>query len=426
MSDKSVNAQDLLFKNRNFRLLWLGQIVSNFGDSLTSLSLLLLVNRLSDGGTGAVATMAIMIALPQITFGLLAGVYVDRHDRKRIMIASDLLRGALVLAFIPAALSGRLWALYTIAFVQASVGTFFTPARSALLPNIVDKEGLMAANSISQTSRIVFNLLGTGAAGVLAGMFDTFTPAFAADGATFFISALLLSRMQTPSRAPQDAARSAKAVLSQLWGGFGIIFNTRALLGIMVGAGVAMLALGAVNVLLVPLMINDLQVSEKWFAALEGAQVSSMVLSGALVAVLAARLKPTRIVSSALMLLGVLVGLMSAIANVWHLILLLFAAGWVMTPLQVSIATLIQTTVSDEVRGRISAANNTVISTTNVISMALAGALADVVGVRNVFIVGGALCVLAGWIAALIFRGVQGQPQAEAALQPAPSPARAD
>ncbi len=422
MSEKAVSAQDILLKNRNFRLLWLGQIVSNFGDSLTSLSLLLLVNHLSGGETGAVATMMIMIALPQVTFGLLAGVYVDRLDRKRIMIVSDLLRGALVLAFIPAALAEQLWALYVITFVQASVGTFFAPARSALLPNIVAKEGLMAANSISQTSRIVFNLLGTGAAGMLAGMFDTFTPAFAVDGATFFISALLLGRMQTPARAPQAAARNARAVLNQLLDGFRTIFNTRALLGIMVGAGVTMLAVGAINVLIVPLLVNDLQVSETWFAALEAAQVSSMVLSGALVAVLAARLKPTHIVSSALMLLGVIVGLMSAIANVWHLILLLFAAGWIMTPLQVAIATLTQTAVSDEARGRISAATNTVLSASNVISMALAGVLAGVVGVRNVFIISSALCALAGLGAALIFQGVE----TDASLQPAPSSAKAD
>jgi len=405
-ADQAVSARDLLAKNRNFRHLWLGQIISNFGDSLTSLSLLLLVNRLTGGGTEAIAAMMIMIALPQITVGLVAGVYVDRLDRKRIMIVSDLLRGALVLGFIPAALAEQLWVLYAIAFVQATIGTFFMPARNALIPNIVAQEGLLAANSISQVSRILFNLLGTGAAGVLAGIFDTFSPAFAIDAVSFFASMLLIYRIHAPGFRPPAVAGDAKAVFAQLFDGLKLILRTRVLVGIMMGLGVTMLALGAVNVLLVPMIVNDLQVPETWFAAVDGAQASSMILSGALVVALAARLKPTNIVSGALMLVGVAVGAMAAIAHVWHLIVILFAVGWVITPLQAAIATLMQTTVPDQVRGRIGASANAITGSANVVSMALAGVLAGWMGVRNVFLISGVMVVLAGLTAALIFRGV--------------------
>jgi MFS family permease len=87
----TLGMRDVL-KIRNFRLLWLGQVVSNFGDSLTALALIFLVNHLT-GSTAAIAVMAIVLAVPQVVFGLIAGVYVDRMDRKRIMIGSDLLRG---------------------------------------------------------------------------------------------------------------------------------------------------------------------------------------------------------------------------------------------------------------------------------------------------------------------------------------------
>src|SRR6476660_5322653 len=142
-AQQAVGFRDLM-KNRNFRFLWLGQVISDFGDSLTNLALLFLINKLT-GSTAALATMLIVLTVPQITFGLVAGVYVDRLDRKRIMIVSDLLRGLLVLGFVPVASPNLGWLLYVVAFVQASIGTRFTPARSALLPNIVPAAGLMAA-----------------------------------------------------------------------------------------------------------------------------------------------------------------------------------------------------------------------------------------------------------------------------------------
>jgi MFS family permease len=238
---------------------------------------------------------------------------------------------------------------------------------------------------------------------------------------------LFLSRIQAPTFTPEDAAPTVKAIFTQLRAGLTTILHTRVLLGIMLGLGVSMLAIGAVNVLLVPMIVNDLQVPETWFAAVEGAQASSMVLSGALVAALAAKLKPTRIVSSALVVIGVIIAALAPVANVWQLIAVLFAVGWVITPLQAAISTLMQTTVPDQVRGRIGASANTITSTANIISMAAAGVLAGWVGVRTVFLISGAMVVLAGVIAAVIFHGVEvGQPRAGERPQVEPTPAGSD
>ena len=200
--------KDLLFRNRNFRFLWLGQIISDFGDSLTNLALLFLINKLvgPEAAPAAIATMLIVLTVPQITFGLISGVYVDRLDRKRLMLFSDFARGVLVLGLVFVSSTDLLWLLYVIAFVQASIGTLFTPARSALIPNIVPTEGLMTANSISQTSRVIFGLLGTASAGILIGIFGIFWPAFVVDACTFFVSFLLISRIVAPTR---NAAASA-------------------------------------------------------------------------------------------------------------------------------------------------------------------------------------------------------------------------
>jgi MFS family permease len=393
-----------LLKNRNFKFLWLGQIISDFGDSLTMLTLLILVNALT-GSTAAIATMFIVLTIPQITIGLVAGVYVDRLDRKQIMILSDLVRGVLVLGFILVDSADKLWLLYLLGFLQASVGTLFTPARSALIPGIVPRADLMSANSVAQVSRIIFGLLGTAGAGVMVGVFQSFWPAFVLDAVTFFVSVLLVSRIVSPAReAVPDSTGGVKAVFAQLADGMRIIRHSSALAGTLVAAGVLMLGIGAVNVLMVPLIVNDLKVPVTWFAGVEFAQTSAMVLSGSFVAIIAARLKPANIVSVTMLVIGLAVAALSLVTDIWHLIPILFVVGWMVTPLQGSIATLVQTSVSDSLRGRISGALNTVISTSSLVSMGLAGVLATMIGVRSVFVLSGVIIVAAGLASAWVFR----------------------
>jgi MFS family permease len=402
--EKPAGLRDLL-RNRSFRYLWTGQIISDFGDSLTNLALLIIINQLT-GSTAALATMLIVLTIPQVTFGLISGVYVDRWDRRRIMIVSDVLRGLLVLGFTVVSSADQIWVLYVVGFMQASIGTMFTPARSALLPSLVDRAELLQANSISQMSRVVFGVLGTSAAGVLVGAFHVAWPAFTLDALTFICSALLVSRIKTPVGVTnRDAGKgSLGAVFGQLSEGVKVILHTRLLAGTLVAAGVAMLGMGAVNVLIVPLILNDMQLPATWFGLVEFAQTAAMVLSGGLVAMLAARLKATTIVSTTLVLLGVMITLIAPTGSVLNLVVIIFGVGLVVTPLQAAIATISQEAVEDRMRGRIGAALSTLISTASLLSMALAGVLAQVVGLRNVFVLGGAVVVLAGLASALVFR----------------------
>ena len=394
-----------LFAIRDYRLLWVGQVISDLGDGMTNLAVLLLINHLT-GSTAALATMAILLALPNLTFGLFAGVLVDRFDRKKIMILSDLLRG---LVFVDSAQD--IWLLYLIGFVQASISTFFTPARGALIPNIVAKKGLLTANSVSQTSRIIFNVLGTGLAGFLIGSFDQYWMAFSADALTFFISMLLILQIRYAHTPGADKAPlNARRVLGELIEGLKLTFSNRILSGAITAFAVTMLGLGAVNILLVPMLVNDLKVAETWFAAIELSQTIGMILAGAAIAMLASRFKATNILASGLILLGVTVAALALPTAVWQVLVILFFAGLFVTPIQASGATIIQTAVPDDVRGRTGAANNALITTAQLVSMALAGVLADLVGARNVFVIGGVVVAAAGFVALLIFRGVEFKP----------------
>lgn len=388
---------------RDFRLLFVGQAMSNWGDGLTNITLLILTQRLT-GSVAAVAGTAIAIALPQLFLGMLAGVFVDRWDRRRVMIASDVLRGLLVLGFIAVGSADDLWLLYGVAFLQAAVGVFFNPAKGALIPRIVGKERLLAANSMMETSRVVFSLLGTAAAGIWAGVGDSLWPIFVVDSITFIASAGFEWAIRTPSRA--ERTTDPAKVLTEMMTGIRVALSSRVLVGILTGAGVLMFGLGAVNVLLVPFVVGDLGVSEAWFGALEASQVTSMVASGTLVALLAARFKPTSLVSAALISVGAVIAAISLVTEAWHLMLVLFAVGWFVTPLQASVSTLVQSEVPDDMRGRIGSALGTVIGSANVASMALAGGAAALLGTRNVFIASGVIAVIAGLLTIWLFRGV--------------------
>jgi MFS family permease len=393
-----------LLRHVAFRRLWSGQVISNFGDALTSLALLITAQRLT-GSTAAVAATAIAIALPQLLFGLLAGVMVDRWNRRRVMIASDLLRAVLVLGFLAVTTEDRLWLLYLIAFVQSSVGTFFNPARGAFLPEILPSDQLLPANSLSEMSRVVAGVAGTAAAGAIAGLSGSLGMAFVLDAATFVASAVLIARIPLPSRvAPPASHGSVRADLAE---GIRLVFGAPLLLGVVVAATVVMFGLGAVNVLLVPFVVQVLGVSETWFGALEAAQVTSIVLAGGALALLAARFRPTTLISVGLTGVGVVVAAMAASTRPWHLMALLFAVGWFVTPVQASVSTILQSEVPDRSRGRALASFSTMVTGASVASMALAGVAAEAIGIRAVLVVSGAIAVSAGLTSAGVFRSAR-------------------
>jgi MFS family permease len=402
-----------LLKIRDFRLLWSSQVVSTFGDALTNLALLITAQRLT-GSVAAVATTAIAVALPRLLFGLPAGALVDRWNLKRTMVLSDLGRMVTVLGFIFVTSADRMWVLYAVAFVQATLGTFFDPSRTAFTPRVVGKERLLAANSISQASVVIAGVVGTAVAGVAAASLDTIAPVFIGDSLTFLVSAMLVARVMTNADPVEKGAHPP--IWASVREGLSLMTSSRPLRAVMIGAGVAMLGLGAVNVLLVPFTVDTLGVSEIWFGPLEAAQVTSMVMSGALVAGLARRLRPSQLLVGGLAGAGAVVAAVGAANSVWHLMILLFLVGWFVTPVQASASTILQQTVPMELMGRAGSGLSTVSTAANVASMALAGTAAVAIGTRGVFIAGGLVTVLA---ALMVWGLLRNQPSPVASGAPA-------
>ncbi|HSK64704.1 MAG TPA: MFS transporter, partial [Pyrinomonadaceae bacterium] len=127
---------DLLRRNRAFRQLWLGQVVSQMGDWFNTIALYTIILNLTGSGRD-VGLLLVARFLPSFLFGPLSGVVADRFSRQRIMIISDLLRALVVLGFLFVRTADQLWIVYVLTVLQLGLATFFEPAKTAAIPSIV-------------------------------------------------------------------------------------------------------------------------------------------------------------------------------------------------------------------------------------------------------------------------------------------------
>lgn len=404
--EAAIGVRDL-FRIPDFRRLYLAQAISDIGDGMTYLALFLLVLDLT-GSTAAIALMSILVALPPVTVGLFAGAWADRHDRRRIMLVSDTLRAVVVAAMVLAATRDAVPVLFALACLQSVIGTFFSPARIAMLPRVVPAEGLLVANSIGQATRMVAGVIGAGVTGLIAGLAGVVWPVIVVDAATFLVSVVLVYGVGRELGIP-DAVAVAKARTQGLGGavadGLRIVARSRWLVAALGGVSVVMLGLGAINVLFIPFLVTDLGASPAWAGPLEGAQTLSMILAGGLMASLAARFSIPRLFVGGIAGLAICVGLLSIAPGPWALLLVMFAVGWFVMPVQAATMTIVQRATTDETRGRVAGALNASIQTASIGSMAAAGILADVTGIRIVFALGAAVALLAAVVSWALFRG---------------------
>jgi MFS family permease len=192
----------LLRGNRDFRQLWLGQVVSQLGDWFDTIALFTLVLRLTGSGR-AVGLVLVARFLPSVVLGPLSGVIADRFNRRHIMIASDVARAFVVLGFLFVRRPEQVWLVYFLTILQLAFSAFFEPARSAALPSVVRRgPDLVAANSLSSVTWSAMLTLGAAVGGPVTGWFGT-DAAFVIDSATYIVSALLVWSFRLPRRPPR-------------------------------------------------------------------------------------------------------------------------------------------------------------------------------------------------------------------------------
>jgi predicted MFS family arabinose efflux permease len=188
----------LLARNPDFRRLWTGQVVSEIGDWLNNIAVLALALELAgpDRQGRAIALYAVARHLPLFLFGPVAGVVVDRTDRRRVMIAADLTRAALALGFLLAQRFSTLPLIYAVGATLFSVSAFFNAAKRATLPNLVARtDDLLAANSLSASTTAATIAVGSALGGIVATFLGRPT-VFVANAATFLVSAEMIRRIR--------------------------------------------------------------------------------------------------------------------------------------------------------------------------------------------------------------------------------------
>ena len=204
--------RQLLRQNRNYRYTWIGQVVSEIGDHFNNIAVFSLAMETTHSGL-VVSGIMLSRAIPAVMAGPLAGVILDRFDRKRIMLASDLIRAVVALAFVLTVHHHQTWLLYGLSALLMFASPFFTSGRTSILPSITSREELHTANSLTQTTQWTTLTIGTMVAGLSAASLG-YQWAFVLNSLSFFGSAACIWQLRAPGgfRAKREALTEEQVV----------------------------------------------------------------------------------------------------------------------------------------------------------------------------------------------------------------------
>ena len=154
-----------LLRRRNFALLWFGGLISIMGDRVLLVALPYFVYQQTES-TFASAVMVAAELLPRLLFGSVAGVFVDRWDRKKLMVITSIAQGIVILPLLLVHSADSMWIVYLVSFFQTMLAIFFGPAENALLPLLVEEEELLPANSLNALNNNIARVIGPPIGGV--------------------------------------------------------------------------------------------------------------------------------------------------------------------------------------------------------------------------------------------------------------------
>lgn len=412
-----------LFKERNFLFLWFGQAISNMGDWIIVVALVTLIYKITGSALAVGALMGFKI-LPAVLLSPLVGVLVDRFDRKRTMIFCDISRGILIF-LLP--FTHSLFQIYLIAFLLETMALFFTPAKNAILPNLVKREHLLVANSLSYTTTQLTMVLGLGLGstivlvvekiwGHLPFFRDLAGPhaVFYIDAFSFFVSALTIFMIRTTRSNRRPEKIKYLKVKDELQEGIRFLKENPTVRAMIMSVGVAIFGGGSLYTLGVVYLDQVLKVSPGAIGPILTALAVGM-LGGALAMSYFGRVFSKRFLFTFFIFaFGFILILFATITYYEVAMFLVILGGIALGSLTVVGHTYLQENVRDEVRGRIFVALESVLRVSLFISMAFAGVIADIIGQRvftfgnltfifngaqTTLVLGGSLVILASYFA---------------------------
>jgi CRP-like cAMP-binding protein/sugar phosphate permease len=395
-----------VFRRRSFSMLWVADFVSTAGSALTSLAASILIFRVT-GSALSVGLMLMATAVPSLLVGLIAGVFVDRYDRKRIMIVADLSRAVLVF-LIPFLVPINIAWLYVLVMLSSAVGQFFDPAHESVLPEVTSDEELAAANSLIAISSFGSTAIGFAASGLIASKLPI-EWAFYLDAVSFLISAACIAFIRVkPVEVEGDT--NIATVVRNLRTGANFLLDSSILRSLFLVSVPVMVSFGLWNSLLLPFAIRALNATEFEYGLQEGLTSVGFVIASLLMARLADRLREGQWITLSFLGMGIVGVFYAMTSSIPVAIGLVMVSGFLNAPSSIGRRLVIQRNTTREVRGRVNSAFFVSRDIIFLIGMAAAG-LADLINVRVMIL--GSSVLLAGAGALTLFLPGLGQPAAE-------------
>jgi MFS family permease len=328
-----------------FRLLFLSTLASSIGTLLAAIALAIDVKDRTDSGIWVGAVLVVEF-LPTIVVGLTLGPLLDRLQRRRLMVLADVLR-AVVFAGLPFATSAG--QIVVLALVAGLATGFFRPAVYAGVPNLVPEDELANANALLQTVENVSWAVGPVLGGLLAAAWGP-DAAYWINAVSFLVSAVLVARI--PARLLQSATALSRGHWTDLKEGFVAAFQSRPLLAVLFGWGVASLGSGAITVSEVFLAKNTLDGGDFGYGLLYGSIGAGLVLGSFWSSVLVEQLGIARAYGASLGVMALGFGVGAAAVDIWMAAGCCVVGGVGNGAAVVCNALLVQRGTRDEVRGR--------------------------------------------------------------------------
>ena len=393
-----MNNNTSLWRNRGFLLVWAGQSLSMFGSRLTYIALFWWVLE-KTGSATALAGVAIAAALPTFFLGPVAGVFVDRLDRRRLMLSMDFMNGLIIGTAATLLLIGRLevWNIYLLIVLASTATVFHRPSLQSSIPNLVRKDQLRRANSLYQISSGLSGIAGPALGGILVGFIGS-GPTMLVDAITFFVAgiSLLLSSFPSPRVVSASGLRS---IFSDILSGFRFLHREKALLFMLLLFALINFLLAPTAVLF-PIMAKDVLHAGARGFGLFGSVISIGMVVGGL---LTARLK--RLQHRGLWIIGGL-ALLGAMLSVFGLsrglglsLVSLGVVGFSVAIVNTLEAVIFQIRVPNQMQGRVFAAQSAITDGLQPVSLAITGAILTLLAAPTIIVVEGIVAAIVGLVA---------------------------
>jgi len=391
-----------LLRQRNFGLLWWAGMISITGDWVLWIALPIYVLGLT-GSPAAVSGVVLAGLLGTLLVGNAAGAYVDRWDRRRVLVAVNALQAVALLPLLAVDSPGRVWIVVMVAFVESALAKFVGPAENALLPRLVPTEHLVAANALNSLNNNIGRLVGLALGGVIAAVVGLGGAALV-DAGTFAVAAGLSALITGRHRA--DGGIERRHLLRELADGLRAIARNRIARAIVIFATLTAVGEGMMSTLFAVFVTRALDAGGREMGWLMSAQAVGGILGSLAGARVARRFRPVALASTCMVLFG-LIDL--AIFNyprwsvlLWPVVVMFFLVGLPAGVAYAVVMTLFQVQTPDRLRGRVFAVLMVGQAVFGMVGTVVAGALGQTVSVVTLLTVQGAGYVVAAVLLRLL------------------------